>query len=86
MARVQARLVWLLIVGAVLNGLGGLCAGALWLSGLIDASWTVVLSPVWVPLAIAGALAIVLLVQSIGDGLFPAWKGLADSSAVSEPF
>jgi hypothetical protein len=55
------RLVWLVILVAVLNGLVGLGFVALRAAGLISGSWLAVLSPLWAPLAVAVVLEIVLL-------------------------
>jgi len=51
--RILTRLAWVLVAGTVLSGLG---LAALWAVKLFSDSWSLVLSPVWIPLAIAGVL------------------------------
>jgi len=59
--RVVGQVVWTLLVAAVLNGIAGLCMALLRFAGVIGGPWTTVLAPLWVPLAIATVLEIVLL-------------------------
>jgi hypothetical protein len=59
--RLLAQLVWPLIVTLVLNGVAGVCLACLKLGGLIGGSWLWVLSPLWVPVAVAAIMEIVLL-------------------------
>ena len=51
--RVLTRLAWVLVAGTALSGLG---LAALWAVELFSGSWSLVLSPVWISLAIAGVL------------------------------
>ena len=59
----MGRFAWLIIFGAMVNGVAGLGLAALKLCGAIDSPWKLVLVPVWVPLAISAALGVVLAVQ-----------------------
>jgi hypothetical protein len=59
--RTLARLVWVVLVAAVLNGLVGLGLAALRAAGIVSGSWLAVLSPLWVPLAVAVVLELALL-------------------------
>jgi hypothetical protein len=62
-----SRLAWPLVIGLVLNGILGVCIAALRLAGVIGGSWTLVLSPLWIPVAVATILELVLL-QAIWTG------------------
>jgi hypothetical protein len=62
-----SRLAWPIVVGLVLNGILGACLAALRLAGVIGGSWTLVLSPLWIPVAVATILELVLL-QAIWNG------------------
>ncbi len=59
--RVVGQVIWTLLVAAVLNGIAGLCLALLRFAGVIGGPWTAVLAPLWVPLAVATVLEIVLL-------------------------
>ena len=63
--RVLARLAWVLVVVAVLNGVAGLCLAALRAADLVSGSWTLILSPIWVPLAIASILVVLIVADTI---------------------
>ena len=76
----MARFSWLIVVATVLNGVAGLALATLRLCGMIDAPWGVVLSPLCIPLAISGALGMILLVQIARDSARHALDELADPS------
>ncbi len=59
----MARLAWLILVAAVLSGVTGVGVAVLRLYDLIQASWTLVLVPIWLAFAISGALAVMLLLH-----------------------
>ncbi len=59
--RVAGQIIWTLLVAAVLNGIAGLGLALLRFAGVVGGPWTTVLAPLWVPLAVATVLEIVLL-------------------------
>ena len=61
MKRMAGRLVWLILIAATVNGLAGLALAGLRLAGLISASWTLVLSPLWLPIALSSILEVILI-------------------------
>jgi hypothetical protein len=69
--RLMAQLVWPLIVALVLNGVAGVCLATLKLAGVIGGSWLWILSPLWVPVAVASVLEIVLLQMAWAESISP---------------
>jgi hypothetical protein len=69
--RLVAQLVWPFIVALVLNGIAGVCLACLKLAGVLDGSWVWILSPLWIPVAVAALLEAVLLqmVWASGDDM-----------------
>ena len=61
MKRMAGRLAWLILIAAVVNGLAGLALAGLRLANVISASWTLVLSPLWLPIAISSILEVILI-------------------------
>ena len=61
MKHMAGRLAWLILIAAVINGLAGLALAGLRLAGVISASWTLVLSPLWLPIAISSILEVILI-------------------------
>jgi hypothetical protein len=59
--RLIAQMVWPFIVALVLNGVLGVCLACLKLAGLVEGSWLWILSPLWIPVAVAAVLEMVLL-------------------------
>ncbi len=81
--RIVGQLVWTVLVAAVLNGVAGLCLAALRFAGIISGAWVAVLAPLWVPLAIATVLEVVLLQIIWASTSVPRNKKTLDRAPVS---
>ncbi len=60
----MARLAWLILIGAVLNGMAGLALAVLRALGVLHAPWALLSAPLWIPLVISGVLAVILLLHA----------------------